>query len=74
MKYRSCEDGRLTPPPEPGPGQCQRVSLTGAVSSQTVTEEFEGHLGAVGNRATERKGTRWLDCEAHKPSRCESRT
>ena len=26
-------------------------SLTGAVSSQKVTEEFEGTLGTVGNRA-----------------------
>ena len=25
-------------------------SLTGAVSSQSVTEEFEGTLGTVGNR------------------------
>ena len=27
-------------------------SLTGAVSSQTVTEEFEGHLSTVSNRAS----------------------
>ena len=26
-------------------------SLTGAVSSQKVTEEYEGHLGTVGHRA-----------------------
>ena len=26
-------------------------SLTGAVSSQSVTEEFEGTLGTVGHRA-----------------------
>ena len=25
-------------------------SLTGAVSSQSVTEEYEGYLGTVGNR------------------------
>ena len=37
--------------PFPGAGHCQRVSLTGAVSSQTVTEEFEGHLSTDGNRA-----------------------
>ncbi len=35
----------------PGLGQCQRVSLTGAVSSKTVTEEHEGTLSTVGNRA-----------------------
>ena len=30
-------------------------SLTGAVSSQSVTEEFEGTLGTVGNRADSAK-------------------
>ena len=35
----------------PGRGQCMVGSLTGAVSSQSVTEEFEGYLGTVGNRA-----------------------
>ena len=35
----------------PGAGQCQRVSLTGAVSSQNVTEELEGLLSMVGNHA-----------------------
>ena len=35
----------------PGWGQCMVGSLTGAVSSQSVTEEFEGTLGTVGNRA-----------------------
>ena len=32
-------------------GQCVVGSLTGAVSSQRVTEEREGTLSAVGNRA-----------------------
>ena len=31
--------------------QCQRVSLTGAVSSQIVTEELEGTLSMVSNHA-----------------------
>jgi hypothetical protein len=35
----------------PGWGQCMVGSLTGAVSSQIVTEEFEGTLGTVGHRA-----------------------
>ena len=35
----------------PGRGQCMAGSLTGAVSSQSVTEEYEGTLGTVGNRA-----------------------
>ena len=29
----------------------QRISLTGAVSSQRVTEEYEGALRPVGNRS-----------------------
>ena len=32
-------------------GQCMVGSLTGAVSSQSVTEELEGSLSAVGHRA-----------------------
>ena len=74
MKYQFRPGGRLTPARHPGGGPCQRVSLTGAVSSQTVTEEFEGTLGTVGNRASERKGRRVLNCETNKSSRCESRT
>ena len=31
--------------------QCMVGSLTGAVSSQSVTEEYEGTLGTVGHRA-----------------------
>ena len=34
----------------PGWGQCMVGSLTGAVSSQSVTEEFEGTLVTVGHR------------------------
>ena len=34
----------------PGREQCMVGSLTGAVSSQRVTEEFEGSLGTVGHR------------------------
>ena len=36
----------------PGKGQCLRVSLTGAVSSENVTEERYGTLSTVGNRAS----------------------
>ena len=32
-----------------GSEQCQLGSLTGAVSSQRVTEEFKGTLSVVGN-------------------------
>src|SRR5262249_6103272 len=34
-----------------GAGPCEVGSLTGAVSSQSVTEEFKGTLSPVGNRA-----------------------
>ena len=36
----------------PESGHCQAGSLTGAVSSQMVTEEFEGTLSTVSNRAS----------------------
>ena len=36
----------------PGAGQCQLGSLTGAVSSKRVTEEYKGNLSLVGNQAT----------------------
>ena len=49
-------------------------SLTGAVSSQRVTEECEGNLNAVGNRAFECIGIRLLDCETDTSSRYESRS
>ena len=55
-------------------GPCMVGSLTGAVSSQRVTEELEGSLSAVGHRALMCKGTSELDCETDKSSRCESRT
>jgi hypothetical protein len=42
--------GVLTETRYPGPGPCMVGSLTGAVSSQRVTEEREGTLSAVGNR------------------------
>ena len=42
----------LTPiPVNPGGGQFQLGSLTGAVSSKKVTEEYKGTLSLVGNQA-----------------------
>ena len=41
----------LTTRRNPAAGPCQRVSLTGAVSSQRVTEEYEAWLNLVGNQA-----------------------
>ena len=37
---------------KPGSGKCQLGSLTGAVSSKRVTEEFKGTLSLVGNQAS----------------------
>ena len=48
--------------------------MTGAVSSQTVTEEFEGRLAAFGKRGLERKGTSRPDCETDGSGRRESGT
>ena len=39
----------------PDQGQCQLGSLTGAVSSQRVTEEYKGTLSLVGNQASSAK-------------------
>ena len=51
LKYHPDKFGVLTLARYPGWGQCMVGSLTGAVSSQSVTEEFEGTLGTVGHRA-----------------------
>ena len=48
--------------------------MTGAVSSQRVTEECEGTLGLVGNQPFECNGIRVLDCETDRSSRYESRS
>ena len=51
LKYHPDLIEVLTLARHPGWGQCMVGSLTGAVSSQRVTEECEGTLSAVGNRA-----------------------
>ena len=50
LKYHPGVFEVLTLARDPGWGQCMVGSLTGAVSSQSVTEEFEGPLATVGNR------------------------
>ena len=50
LKYQPGNVGVLTQVRYPDRGQCVVGSLTGAVSSQRVTEEHEGTLRAVGNR------------------------
>ena len=50
LKYHPGLFAVLTLTRYPGWGQCMVGSLTGAVSSQSVTEEFEGTLVTVGHR------------------------
>ena len=50
LKYHPDVFEVLTLTRKPGWGQCMVGSLTGAVSSQSVTEELEGTLVTVGHR------------------------
>ncbi len=50
LKYHPDVVRVLTQIPYRDRGPCMVGSLTGAVSSQRVTEECEGNLGTVGNR------------------------
>ena len=50
LKYHPDNVGVLTLVRNPDRGHCMVGSLTGAVSSQRVTEELEGLLGTVGHR------------------------
>jgi hypothetical protein len=51
LKYHPDVLDVLTSARNPGQGPCMVGSLTGAVSSQRVTEEHEGTLSTVGHRA-----------------------
>ena len=51
LKYHPVVLDVLTWVRNPDRGPCMVGSLTGAVSSQRVTEELEGTLSAVGHRA-----------------------
>ena len=51
LKYHPDLFAVLTCARYPGGEQCMVGSLTGAVSSQRVTEEFEGTLATVGHRS-----------------------
>jgi hypothetical protein len=51
LKYQPGVSEVLTQTRYPGREPCMVGSLTGAVSSQSVTEECEGTLSAVGYRA-----------------------
>ena len=71
--YHSSDVGILTTTREPGVGQCQVGSLTGAVTSERVTEVPKGLLSMVGNHVLECKGIRRPDFETDKSIRDESR-
>ena len=55
LKYHPGMFDVLTLARYPGQGQCLVGSLTGAVSSQRVTEEHEGGLITVGHREVSAK-------------------
>ena len=55
LKYHPDMFGALTEIRYPDSEQCVVGSLTGAVSSQRVTEECKGTLSAVGHRALRAK-------------------
>ena len=74
LKYHPDVLDVLTSTRHPGQGPCMVGSLTGAVSSQRVTEECKGTLSAVGHRALECKGISVLNCETDMSSRYESRS
>ena len=74
LKYHPDNFGVLTSAHYLGWEQCMVGSLTGAVSSQRVTEECKGTLSAVGHRALECKGISVLNCETDMSSRYESRS
>ena len=55
LKYHPDMFGVLTWARYPGRGPCMVGSLTGAVSSQRVTEERKGTLSTVGHRTLRAK-------------------
>jgi hypothetical protein len=67
LKYHPDVLDVLTWARDPGRGPCMVGSLTGAVSSQRVTEEHEGTLTVC-------NGISVLDCKIDGSSRYESRS
>ena len=55
LGYHPCGAGLLTCIREPGEGQCQTGSLTGAVASERVSEALKGSLRMVGNHSKSAK-------------------
>ena len=55
LGYHPCSIGFLTCARDPGSGQCQAGSLTGAVASERVSEALKGSLRMVGNHSESAK-------------------
>ena len=55
LGYHPCSIGFLTSARDPGIGQCQAGSLTGAVASERVSEALKGSLRMVGNHSESAK-------------------
>ena len=55
LGYHPCSIGVLTGTRDPGDGQCQAGSLTGAVASERVSEALKGSLRMVGNHSQSAK-------------------
>ena len=51
LGYHPCSTGFLTCARDPGGGQCQAGSLTGAVASERVSEALKGLLRMIGNHS-----------------------
>ena len=55
LGYHPCGTGFLTSARDPGVGQCQAGSLTGAVASERVSEALKGSLRMDGNHSKSAK-------------------
>ena len=64
LGYHPCGIGFLTCAREPGGGQCQVGSLTGAVASERVSEALKGSLRMVGNHSKSAKAEGSLTARA----------
>ena len=61
LGYHPCSTGFLTCARDPGGGQCQAGSLTGAVASERVSEALKAALRMAGNHPESKgKGRRGL--------------
>ena len=60
LGYHPCDIGFLTCARDPGGGQCQVGSLTGAVASERVSEALKGLLRMDGNHSQSAKAEEGL--------------